>query len=201
MFVRRLAVLLTAVAGLLVACTSSSPQSTPPPATGVGTSSVSVAPSPTPGQPFASSAYHYSVASTDWRGTQATEPWNGTGVPGAGDPRVDVLDGPQGEEAYAYGEPTSKNLSQFVADLGAADAKAHPCSAQMPAPTASIVGGVPAALRQGHCPPPGGIFVVSATVVRGGRAYVFFTESIPAGTEGFTRHWFLALLHLIRVTN
>jgi hypothetical protein len=201
MSVRRFPVMLATVAGLLVACSSSAPPSTEPPPTTVGPSSAPPSTAAATGQPFVSASYGYTVTSTDWTGTDAKTTWGGTGFPGAGDPAVDVLDGPEGVEAYAFGEPTSETLKRFVADALAANAKVHPCSAQMPPPTAAAVAGAPAALQQGHCPPPGGIFVISAMLVHAGRAYVFFTESIPAGTEPFTRNWFLAMLRLIRFTN
>jgi len=169
--------------------------------TGVSPSSAPATTAATAGQPFVSASYHYTVTSTDWTGTDAGKTWDGTGSPGNGDPTVDILDGPEGVEAYVFGEPTNETLEQFVAEASTANAKVHPCTAQMPPPTTTTVAGAPAVLEQGHCPPPGGPFVISATVVHGGRAYVFFTVSIPPGSEHFTRNWFLPLLTEIRFTN
>jgi hypothetical protein len=209
---RRFPVVLTAVAGLLVACNSSLPQSTAPPATTVATSSTplatSVGPSSAPTttaattrQPFVSASYHYTVTSTDWAGTDAKKTWDGTGSPGNADPTVDILDGPQGVEAFAFGEPTSETLKQFVTQARATDAKVHPCSTQMPSTTTTTIGGAPAVIHSGNCPPPGGPFVIGAYVVHGGRAYVFFTVSIPPESGQFTRNWFLPLLREIKFTN
>ncbi len=220
MRLHRFPAVLVAMAGLLIACSPSTGPSgatagsssattagtstgtttvpdTPPATSGVTVPATTVA---SPTQPFVSASYHYTVRSTDWTGTDAKKVWDGTGSPGNGDPTVDVLDGPHGVEAYAFGEPTGQTLQQFAAAARAAKAKVHPCSAQMPPATTTTVGGAPAVLQQGHCPPPGGPFVISATVVHAGRAYLFFTLSIPPGSEAFTRHWFLPLLSEIRFT-
>jgi hypothetical protein len=80
------------------------------------------------------------------------------------------------------------------------NARVHPCRVQ-PANTASItVGGEPAILDQEHCAPTGGPFVITAYVIHGGRGYVFFTYSIPTGSEPFTRSWFKSLLSSISFT-
>jgi hypothetical protein len=211
--------MLVAVAGLMIACGSSSsgPSPTtvgrPAATTTTGATTAPGSPSATTGtsvpatggasptQPFASASYHYTVASTGWAGTDAKKRWDGTGLPGNSNPTVDVLDGPQGVEAYAFGEPTSDTLRKFVADARIANAKAHPCSTQMPSTTTMTVDGAPAVLDSGYCPPPGGPFVILAYVVHSGRAYVFFTVSIPPGSEQFTRNWFLPLLREIRFTD
>ncbi|HXJ65638.1 MAG TPA: hypothetical protein VNN79_17920 [Actinomycetota bacterium] len=209
---RRFPVVLMAAVGLLVACSGSSPQSTPspattavsssaPPPTTAASSSAPATTAATPARPFVSASYHYAVASTDWTGTDASRVWDGSGSPGNADPRVDVLDGPHGVEAYAFGEPTSKTLEQFVAHARAVDAKVHPCSSQMPSTTTTTIGGAPAVIHSGYCPPPGGPFVIGAYVVHAGRAYVFLTVSIPPGSGPFTRHWFLGLLREVRFTD
>jgi hypothetical protein len=217
--VHRSGVAVLVTAGLLGACSGSSPgpavssgvtsgASTTPATTAASTSAAtsganatsappttsgtSVPPTTgaSPAEPYVSASYRYTVTSTDWTGTDARQRWDG-GSPGDADPTVDVLHGPEGEQAYAFGEPTSQTLRQFVASARAANAKAHPCTKEVPSSTTTTVGGAPAVLDQGHCPPPGGPFVMTAYVVHGGRAYVFFTYSIPPGSEHFTRHWFV----------
>jgi hypothetical protein len=162
-----------------------------------GTTPPATAPSPAP---FMSSHYRYAVASADWTGSNAATAWDGTGGPGDTDPTVDVLRGPQGEQAYAFGEPTTAPLNTFVAHLRTMNARVHPCRVQ-PANTTSItVDGEPAILDQERCPPTGGPFVVTAYMIHEGRGYAFFTYSIPPGSGPFTRSWFRSLLTYISFT-
>jgi hypothetical protein len=145
-----------------------------------------------PVEPFRSDLYDYIVTSLDWTGKSATKAWDGTGSPGNGDPTVDFLYGPDNEQAYAFGGPTTATLDEFVAAGRAANAKARGCP-ETPAATASItVGGEPAIVDEVDC----GVFALSATVIRDGRVYAFFTFDQP-GKEAEMRTWFHSLLQAI----
>jgi hypothetical protein len=129
-----------------------------------------------------------------WTGTDASEVWNGKGSPGDTSPAVDVLAGPEGVQAWAFGKETDESLDEFAAEFRRANAKAHPCPGRGPNLQSITVGGVPAVLDSGHCPAPGGPFIMTVNAVANGRGYVFFTYSIPPGSEQFTRSWFLPML-------
>ena len=74
-----------------------------------------------PAGPFRSDLYGYMVTSLDWTGKSATTAWDGTGSPGNGDPTVDFLYGPDNQQAYAFGGPTTATLDEFVAASRAAN--------------------------------------------------------------------------------
>jgi hypothetical protein len=187
---RRLAALLMLTVVLPACGGGSSPSSA---ASRSANPTLASTPTPTP-TAFTSSHYGFTVTSTDWTGTDATVSWNGKGSPGDQDPTVDTVVGPEGEQAYAYAEATKEDLQQFAARSRAVNATVHPCPAKPQVSTTTTIGGEPAILDQEHCPAPGGPYVITAFVGHGGRAYVFFTYSIPAGTDGFTRQWFVSFL-------
>jgi len=56
--------------------------------------------------------------------------------------------------------------------------------------------GVPRIVDEENCPASGGPFVITPYAVHGGQATVFFTYSIPPGSEAITRTWFESLLQL-----
>jgi hypothetical protein len=142
--------------------------------------------------PFRSALYDYVVTSPDWTGKSATTAWDGTGSPGNGDPTVDFLYGPNNQQAYAFGGPTTATLEEFVAASRAANAAARSCP-ETPAATASVtVGGEPAILDEVDC----GVFALSATVIHAGRVYAFFTFDQP-GKEAEMRAWFASLLRAV----
>jgi hypothetical protein len=193
-FVRplRFPIALVASIAVLTACggggsPSTLPSATPP--TSSPTSFLATA--------FHSTRYGYSLTSTAWTGTEATTTWDGTGSPGDADPTVDTLLGPEGQRAFAYGEPTKLALSSLVEALRKTDATIHPCPITPEATSSPTIGGEPAIVDEEHCPAAGGPFVITAYVIHAGRAYIFFTYSIPPGTEDFTRAWFEPLLRLI----
>ena len=140
---RRLSATLLASVALLAACGGGSPATTPPvtattgpttssgPTTAATTGPTTSAPATTTPttvrEPFVSSNYGYTVTSTDWTGTDATEVWNGKGAPGDGSPFVDTLEGPEGVRAFALAEPTDATLEEYVAASRKANAKGHPC--------------------------------------------------------------------------
>ena len=145
-----------------------------------------------PTEPFRSTLYGYVVTSLDWTGTSATTAWDGTGSPGNGDPTVDILEGPTGQQAYAFGGPTTATLDEFVAASRAANAAQRGCP-EVPAATAEIaVGGEPGILDEVDC----GVFALSATVVHDGRVSAFFTFDQP-GKEAEMRAWFGSLLRAV----
>jgi hypothetical protein len=174
-------VLLIALSG---ACSEGSPGSADP----SGTAAPSVEPSPS-ATPFESMQYGY-TAGVEWTGTNATAVWDGTGSPGDGDPVVDTMEGPEGQRAFAFGEPWDATLQEFVTASRAANATAHPCPRKPETTRSTTIGGEPAVLDEMHCPVPGGPFTMTAFVVHDGHVNVFFTYSVAPGSEAFTRAWF-----------
>ena len=189
---RILAVLFTASA-VVAGCGSSrstSAPSTTKAATAV-TSAATTTPSTTaaPTGPFRSPLYGYVVTSLDWTGRPATVAWDGTGSPGSADTLVDILYGPETEQAYAFGGPTTSTLDEFVAASRAANAAERSCP-EVPTATRRItVAGEPAIVDEVDC----GVFALSASVIHAGRAYAFFTYDQP-GKEAEMRAWFDSLL-------
>ena len=159
-----------------------------------GVSPTGVSPTASSQEAFVSSHYGYSITSTDWKGTQATTAWDGTGAPGDTDPSVDTLVGPKGQLAWAFGEPTTASLQKFTAASRKVDATVHPCPVKPETTDTISVGGERAILDDEHCPPGNGAYVILAYVVHSGHGYVFFTFSTPPDTETFTRRWFTSLL-------
>jgi hypothetical protein len=210
---RRVPAMLLASVGLLAACGGGAPKTAPAsitaPTTATGqttgvttapSTSASVPTSPTsssPAEPFVSSHYGYTVTSTDWTGTDATETWDGTGAPGDGDPFVDTLEGPEGVRAFAVAEPTDATLEEYVAASRKANAEGHPCPPKPEATRSITVGGDPATLDEIHCPARVGPFAISVVVIHDGIAHSFFTYTTVSGAEAFTRNWFEGLLPLI----
>lgn len=172
---------------------SASPATTAP--------SLSAAPTPaaptptaTPAGPFHSALYGYVVTSPDWTGTATTTAWDGTGSPGDGDPFVDLLAGPI-PHTFAYGASTTATLAAFAAASRATSATERGC----PKPdttTRLMIGGAPALLDSGSC---NGVFVLTAYVVRAGRADVFVMYDQP-GSEAADRAGFDALLKAVSFT-
>ena len=92
-------------------------------------------------------------------------PGDGTGSPGNGDPTVDFLYGPNNQQAYAFGGPTTATLDEFVAASRAANHAARSCP-EVPAATASVtIDGETAIVDEVNC----GVFALSATVIHAGR--------------------------------
>ena len=182
---RVLATLLTASA-VVAGCGSST--STSEPSTTKATTAATAAPT----GPFRSPLYGYVVTSLEWTGRPALVAWDGTGSPGSADTLVDVLRGPQRQQAYAFGGPTTKTLDEFVAASRAANAAERSCP-EVPAATRRItVAGEPAIVDEVDC----GVFALSAAVLHAGRAYAFFTFDQP-GKEAEMRVWFDALLQAV----
>ena len=146
-----------------------------------------------------SKTYRYVVTSTEWTGTNATRPWDGTGSPGDDDPAVDTLVGPDGQQAFGFGMSTEAGLGRFATRFRRANANVHPCPVKPERTDRTTVGSEPAIVDEMHCPAAGGPFVMTAFVVHDGRAYVFFTYTVITGrdAENFTRSWFASLLEAI----
>ena len=145
-----------------------------------------------PAGPFRSDLYGYMVTSLDWTGKSATTAWDGTGSPGNGDPTVDFLYGPDNQQAYAFGGPTTATLEEFVAASRAANHAARSCP-EVPAATASVtISGEPAIVDEVNC----GVFALSATVIHAGHVYAFFTFDQP-GKEAEMRAWFGSLIQAV----
>ena len=196
-FVLRALSIVASTTALLAGCGSSSTTtaSTATVAAPVETPSTS-APSPStaaaPAEPFRSDLYGYEVRTLDWTGKSATAAWDGTGSPGNGDPTVDFLYGPDNQQAYAFGGPTTATLDQFVAASRAANHAARSCP-EVPAATASVtISGEPAIVDEVNC----GVFAISATVIHAGRVYAFFTFDQP-GKEAEMRAWFGSLIQAV----
>ncbi len=131
------------------------------------------------------------MTSPDWTGIATTTPWDGTGSPGDGDPFVDHLRGPI-PHAFAYGASTTSTLHALAVASRAAGAKVRGC----PKPDATTklkIGGAPALLDSGSC---NGVFVLTAYVVRAGRAVVFVMYDQP-GSEAADRAGFEGLLNAV----
>ena len=145
-----------------------------------------------PAGPFRSDLYGYRVTSPDWTGKSATTAWDGTGSPGNGDPTVDFLYGPDNQQAYAFGGPTTATLDEFVAASRAANHAARSCP-EVPAATASVtIDGETAIVDEVNC----GVFALSATVIHAGRVDAFFTFDQP-GKEAEMRAWFGSLIQAV----
>jgi hypothetical protein len=145
-----------------------------------------------PAEPFRSDLYGYNVTSLDWTGKSATVAWDGTGSPGNGDPTVDFLYGPDNQQAYAFGGPTTATLDEFVAASRAANHAARACP-EVPAATSSVaIDGETAIVDEVNC----GVFALSATVMHDGRVYAFFTFDQP-GKEAEMRAWFGSLIQAV----
>ena len=193
---------LTASAVVLAACSSSSSTAEPSSVTVttvVPTTAVTTAPSTTvaPIGPFRSAFYGYVVTSLDWKGNSATIAWDGTGGPGNDEPVVDLLYGPDPQQAFAFGVPTSATLDEYVAAQRAVKEPDHPCPEAPEATTSITIGGEPAVLDEMHCPADGsGVFVLAAFVVHVGRATNFVTYA-RSGKESEMRAWFGSLLQTI----
>jgi hypothetical protein len=204
-----LTAVLLATVGLLGACGGGGPASTTAATTGPSTSSGPTTSDPTttgsattpptsaPAEQFVSTNYGYTITSTEWTGTDATEVWDGTGAPGDGDPFVDTLMGPEGVRAFALAEPTDATLAEYVAASRKANAKGHPCPPKPEKSHQTTVGGEPATVDETHCPADVGPYAINAIVFHAGTAYSFFTYSTVPGSEAFTRNWFQDLLPLI----
>jgi hypothetical protein len=198
----RLAVLFTSAA-VLAACAASSTtpglSSLEPSATVVASASVAApTPTATPASskgPFRSAFYGYVINSPDWSGTGAATKWDGTGSPGDGDPHVDFLLGPGLLVAFGLGEVTTGTLDDFVAAFRATNATVHPCPTAPETTQSTTVGGAPATLDTTHCP-AGGEFVITAYVVKAGRAYIFFMHN-GAEQEAAVRATFGTLLNAV----
>ena len=170
------------------------PRPTAVPTTPAATTTPSSTPSTTaaPTGPFRSPLYGYVVTSLDWTGRPATVAWDGTGSPGDRDTLVDTLYGPETEQAYAFGGPTTATLDEFVAASRAANAAERSCP-EVPTATRRItVAGEPAIVDELDC----GVFALSAAVIHAGRAYAFFTFDQP-GKEAEMRAWFDSLLQAV----
>jgi hypothetical protein len=174
-----------AVALLVTGCAASSATSAPitpaPPealATTAPVATQSPTPSPTPAGPFVSSLYGYVVDLPGWTGYAATTAWDGTGAPGNGDPFVDLLTGPH-IQAFVAGAPTKDKLDQYVDAMRKVNATVHECPIKPETKTTITIDGAPGRLDSDHCPAVGGVFAMSATVVRDGRAYIFSTFGTP----------------------
>jgi hypothetical protein len=129
------------------------------------------------------------VSSPGWSGTGATVAWDGTGAPGNGDPFVDILNGPA-LSAFAVAAATKDKLDPYVDAMRKVNTMAHMCPIKPGTTTKIKVGGSTARLDTDHC---GDVFAMSATVVRGGRAYVFATFGAPS-SEADIRAGFDVLL-------
>jgi hypothetical protein len=202
---RILAVVFTAsavVAGCGSSTATSEPSTTKPTTaatavsttTAVATTPAATTPSTTaaPTGPFRSPLYGYVVTSLDWTARPATVAWDGTGSPGSADALVDVLRGPERQQVYAFGGPTTVTLDEFVAASRAANAAERSCP-EVPAATRRItMAGEPAIVDEVDC----GVFALSATVIHAGRVYAFFTFDQP-GKEAEMRAWFDSLLQAV----
>jgi hypothetical protein len=151
---------------------------------------------------FRSPLYGYTVRSASWTGTPTTTPWDGSGAPGDAEPVVDTLTGPA-PHTFAFGTQTSATLDGFADQFDATDSTVHDCPAKPESSTKITVGGAPARLDAKHCS-AGAVYVLTAFVVRGGRATVFATYDQPVKTadqpsdpEGSIRAKFSTLLEAI----
>jgi hypothetical protein len=145
-----------------------------------------------PTGPFRSALYGYEVTALDWTGRSATSAWDGTGSPGSGDPTVDVLQGPNAQQAYGFGGPTTSSLDDFVSAGRVANAKTHGCPVTPDVTERIIIGGEPAIIDEVDC----GVFALSATAIHAGRVYAFFTFDQP-GKEDEMRAWFRSLMQTV----
>jgi hypothetical protein len=184
---------------VLAACGSSDATSEPSSTTTVATTveaapAALTSPSTTAaaGEPFRSAFYGFVLTSPDWTGRSATVAWDGTGSPGNGDPTVDVLRGPDGQQAYAFGGPTTATLDEFVASARTANANTRGCPETPSATERITIAGEPAIVDEVDC----GVFALSATIVHGGEVYAFFTFDQP-GKEDEMRSWFRSMLDAV----
>jgi hypothetical protein len=129
---------------------------------------------------------------------QATQQWDGTGVPGGEDSTVDLFQGPGGVEAWAYAASTKESLRAYAQTTSRAAAAAHPCPAVPQTNQAITIGGVPARLLGMQCPPHSGFLVELAVAIHHGTAFVFASQN-PTGTTAGDRAAFRKFLAGIRL--
>ena len=188
---------LLAVVALAVGCSSAtaSPSGAPP-----AHSPAPAASAPATAAPiFTSRQYGYTEAlPAGWTGAQATQQWDGTGVPGGEDSVVDLFQGPGGVEAWGYAASTKENLATYAQTTSRAAAAAHPCPAVPQTNQAITIGGVPARLLGMQCPPHSGFLVELAVAIHHGTAFVFASQN-PTGTTAGDRAAFRKFLAGIRL--
>ena len=168
---------------------AASPTAAPSPS---ATAAPTASPSPSPSGPFTSATYGYTVNAPGWTGAQASAAWDGTGSPGDGDPFVDTFAGPR-MKAFAVGVATKQKLKALIAAQRKAGEAVHPCSGT-PEEVATSIDGADGELDAVTCETPSGdIFVMTATVIQNGRAFVFVTYG-QASNEAVMRDGFATFL-------
>ncbi|HEX3219143.1 MAG TPA: hypothetical protein VHU77_03820 [Candidatus Limnocylindria bacterium] len=198
------AILVSCAAAVLAACGTT--QSTIFSSVGERESAMA-SPSPTlagtPAQAteFASRRYGYSLTlPAGWVGGQAFRTWDGTGAPGYDGLSVDRFSAPAGQlTVWAYAAPFDGSLSEWTAAAVRAAATDHPCPTQPATNEELLIGKEAARLLGSHCPPVGGLFVMTAVTVHGATGFVFAVQDPSRATsDEAVRSAFLELITTVQ---
>lgn len=175
----------------------------------------SSAPTPIPtASAFVSTLNRFSLTLPGgWPVVPASVAWDGTGAPANDAPVADQLLPPpqQGRcqavfvcapTLWAVSAPFTGSLDAWTAARDAAQAQDHPCPATPEARQSIRIDGTPAVLETTHCPSTDGPLVLTASVVRGGRGYVFALQdnAREAAVEALDGRDFAALLATVRLS-
>ena len=153
--------------------------------------------------PFVSEHYGYTIQMpSGWSGAQATQTWDGEGVPAWDDPVVDLLDVPVGA-AYGYAATTNLTLTAYTRKREHAAATDSWCPTEPERDTAIRIDGTPARFLLMHCPAADGILFLRllGITVHDGTAFTFAFQG-PRGnqaTENEEGAEFLRLLAGVRL--
>jgi hypothetical protein len=144
---------------------------------------------------FESATYHYSVRLPGgWSASSARLVWDGTGAPGYDTPMVDGFSGPAMAAAFAFGAPTTKSLSAYVASVIADNFKDHgdTCPAKPEFVEPVTIADEPGTLVGWNC----GILINVAAIVHQGTGYhfVFRDPAVQAATDPTDKALFLVVL-------
>ncbi len=153
---------------------------------------------------FVSEHYGYTIRMPKgWSGAQATQTWDGEGVPDPFDPVVDLLDVPVGA-AYGYAATTNLTLTAYTTKWEHAAATDSWCPTKPERDTAIRIDGAPARFLLMHCPATDGplqVLRLLGITVHDGTAFTFAFQG-PRGnqaTENEESAEFLRLLAGVRL--
>jgi hypothetical protein len=154
--------------------------------------------------PFVSEHYGYTIQMpSGWSGAQATQTWDGEGVPEWDDPVVDLLDVPVGA-AYGYAATTDLTLTAYTRKMEQAAATDSWCPTELERDTAIRIDGTPARFLLMRCPATDGplqVLRLLGITVHDGTAFTFAFQG-PRGnqaTENEESAEFLRLLAGVRL--
>lgn len=127
---------------------------------------------------FVSHHYGYRVTlPLGWIGVDAFHAWDGIGAPGAEALTVDKFAPPTGQlSSFAYAAPFAGTLDEWVTSTLTAASAEHACPETAETNEQISIGAEAGRLLGLHCPPVGGLFVLTAVSVHAGTGYVFVIQ-------------------------